>query len=271
MILALWVGAQPLAPTSAGAFPAPAPRPVDDLAFFTRVAANQSSTLKRLETFCFHQKFLMEKLSGDGDVQRREQRVDLVCHYDGVPLYRFLVISGKPTGARDSDPWPGIKRDENWRKQVNRAAERRERFAELLAEIPKAFTFTEQSKEIVDGIPTTVYLLRPKPGYKPISRTTEMLKHVTGRIWIHHESAQLVRLSATVEEDFNLWGGLALKVYKGATYEIWQRPIKGVWLPVFAEERWRARIGLIKTTAQHQRTERYDFFPNTEMLMAKTQ
>ncbi len=217
--------------------------------------------MKRLARFCFRQNLLYEKLGDDGAVTRSEQRQELVCHRDGVPLYRQLVVNGRPTGNREADPWPAIRDDENWRKQVRRAAEKTERFAEIIAEVPAAFDFSFQGRELVDGLQTVIYRLQPKPGYQARSTATEMLKHVTARAWVDPESAHMVRLQGRVEDDFNMWGGLLLKVRKGATYEMRQKPVNGTWLSVFTEERWHARVGVFKHLAQHLRIERSEFRP----------
>ena len=236
-------------------------RPADP-ALVERLVQNQRAAMKRVEQYLFRQHALDERLNEDRSVKRREEREEIVCFYDGVPLYKQLVINGRATGQRETDPWPSIKRDENWRKQVRRFDERRARYDRIIAEVPKAFSFTFEGEEAVDGHPATVYRLTPKPGYRATSRETEMLKHVTARAWVDERAGHMLRLAATVERDFDMWGGLLLKVHKGATYELCQKPFQGMWLPYFAEERWSVRIGLFKFLGQHLRTERSDFRPN---------
>lgn len=231
-------------------------------ALVERLVQNQRVAMKRVEQYLFRQHVLDEKFNEDRSVKRREERDEIVCFYDGVPLYKQLQINGRATGQRETDPWPSIKRDENWQKQVRRFDERRDRYDKIIAEVPGAFFFTFEGEEAVDGHPASVYRMTPRPEYRARSRETEMLKHVTARAWVDERAGHLLRLVATVDRDFDMWGGLLLKVHKGGTYELRQKPFQGVWLPYFAEERWSARIGLFKFLGQHLRTERDDFRPN---------
>ncbi len=240
-----------------------------DPAWVARLAANQQAAMRRVAESCFRQHIIEEKLNSEDQIIRREERNELVCYREGVPLYKQLVINGRATGQRENDGWPPARADENWRKEVRRAAERAERFRQIIAEVPKAFDFTRLGEETVDGRPTVVYRLTPKPGYQATSRPTEMLKRVTGRAWVDAGSAHMVRLVAVVEQDFDLWGGLVLKVRKGGTYELRQKPMNGVWMPYFAEERWHARIALFKHLGHHLRAERTDFHPAALSLAKK--
>ena len=195
----------------------------------------------------------------------------MVCHLDGVPLYKQLLINGKPTDQRETDPWSPIHNNDNWQKQVRRAAKRHQRFQVMIGEVPKAIDFTRLSEQVVDGRRTVLYRLTPKPGYRSTSRATELLKHITALCWVEPESAHVVRVQAQVERDFNIWAGLLLKVRRGATLEMRQRPVNGLWLPYFAEERWHLRIGLVKHQGYHKRVERDEFRPASQILAARRQ
>lgn len=232
-----------------------------DPALVAQVAANQQAAMNRLLQYCFRQNVLFEKLTDDGKVARRDRREEYVCFLDGVPLVRQLAMNGQPTGQAIDDAWPEIRPGENWQKQVRRAAERRQRDRDIIAEVPKAFDFTVAGEDLVDGRPATIYRLTPRPGYRAKSRAGEMLRHVTGRAWVDRETATMVRLQALVENDFVMWGGLLLKVRQGATFEMRQKLVSGNWLPDFADERWSARIGIFSNRAQHQQVERADFRP----------
>ena len=242
------------------------PAAAPDASLITRIVANQQAAMKRLLQFCFRQSILEEKLDGDDRIKNQEEREELVCHLDGVPLYKQLLINGQPTGQRETDSWPDIRKDNNWQKQVQRAAKRHQRYQTMIGEVPKAIDFARLGERMVEGRRTVLYRLTPKPGYRSKSRATELLRHITALSWVDPESAHVVRFEAQVTRDFNIWGGLLLKVRRGATMEVRQRPVNGVWLPYFAEERWHARIGLIKHQGYHKRVERSDFHPASQIL-----
>jgi len=242
--------------------PAPDGQAAVDPKLAERVAANMQASMKRLGRYCWRQQIVEEKITSSGGVSDSEERLEYVCHVDRVPIYKQLTINGKPTGQKAGDPWPEITDDANWRQQVQRAAQRHERYHQLIGQVPSAFNFAHVGEEMIEDRPVDIYHLTPKPGYRPVSRATEMLKHVEARAWVDRQAASVVRLEAAVLRDFNMWGGLALKVYKGGRYEIRQRPAGGVWLPYFAEERYRARVALFKHIGYHQRVERSEFMPS---------
>lgn len=237
-----------------------------DAAFINRLVANQTTALKALENYCYHQDYLNEKLSETGEIQRRDQRFEILCHQEGGLRSRPLTIGGKPTGAHDEDPWPPLKKDSGWLNQRARLAERNKRWLEQVSEVPRAAIFTPIREEVIDGRTTTLFRLTPNPQYKPKTRVGEMLTHLSGQAWLDMREAQMVRMIVGNDSDFDLMGGLLLKVRKGGSFEMRQRPFNGVWLTWYQEERWHARIALVKNIGQHQRLERSGFKPAAAVL-----
>lgn len=238
---------------------APAPQSSLDSGFINKLVENQQAALKALESYCYSQSYLYEKLSESDEVQRRDQRTEVLCQEEGGLRSRALTISGLPTGAREDDPWPPLVKDASWERQKAALAERNARWQELVSEVPRATIFTRLRDEVMDGRQTTLFHLAPDSRYRPRSRITELLAHVGGQAWIDMQAVEMVKLAVVVDSDFNLWGGLALKVRKGGGYEMRQRPVNGVWMPWYQDERWHARIALIMNTGQHQRIERSNF------------
>jgi hypothetical protein len=58
------------------------------------------------------------------------------------------------------------------------------------------------------------------------------LSHVTAKIWVDHESDQLVWGEAHVMSDISVGGGIVGKVYRGSRISMGQEEVApGIWLP----------------------------------------
>ena len=222
----------------------------------------QYRVFDHLQRHCYVQRILQEE-PGDDPGRKREERLEEVCFREGVPIYKQLVINGRPTGRKAEDPFPPPGNPEDWRKRVERVRETRKRDRELMGQVERAFRFQYVAESALEERPVWVVDLVPRPEYQATSRATEMLKHVAVRIWVDQETHHLAMLRARVESDFNIWGGLVAKVRRGGTFELRLKPFQGVWLPYFQELRWEIRIALVKNIGEHVRLERSDFRPQT--------
>lgn len=119
-----------------------------------------------------------------------------------------------------------------------RQAERRETVDAVLA----AYTFTYLGRERRNGRELVKLRFDPNPDYKHTSRATHMLAHATATVWIEPQAAQLARIEAELERDFNVGGGIFGKVYKGGRFVMEQAPVEnGAWLPVEVSYNFRGR------------------------------
>jgi len=116
---------------------------------------------------------------------------------------------------------------------------------------------------VMEGRPVLVIDFKPNPDYRAVSRTTELLKVVSGRAWIDRDTHYLMKIEAKTFKDFALWGGLVARVREGANLEMRQKLFEGVWLPYFLEERWEGKLAMIHRIGDHFRLERFDFARGT--------
>lgn len=232
--------------------------PADASALVRDAITLQRHVFENLEKHCFLQRILKEP-PGEESRSRREERLEEVCFRQGTPVYKVLTINGKPTGNKAGEPLAPPANPNDWRKRVERAQERRKRNRELLEQVLQAFRFQAVAESVLEGRPVVVVDMAPRPEFQATSRTTEMLKHVKGRIWIDRQTHHTMLFKAVVDSDFNIWGGLMAKVRRGATFELRQKPFNGVWFPYFQETRWEARVALVKNIGEHERLERLDF------------
>ncbi len=216
----------------------------------------QAKLFDEIEKHCFTMRIFQEE-PGEDPRRKQETRLEHVCFRDGVPVYNRLEINGKPTGVKMTDPFPPP--NDEWRKRAEKIREARKTQIDIAQQCLKAFHFASVNETVMDGRPVLVIDFKPDPNYKATSRTTELLRSVSGRAWIDRETHYLMKIEARTFRDFTLWGGLLARVREGAHLEMRQKIFDDVWLPYFLEERWEGKIAMVREAGDHFRLERFDF------------
>jgi hypothetical protein len=87
-------------------------------------------------------------------------------------------------------------------------------------------------REPIEGSPAIVLSFQPRPEYKPQSKLTNFLMHVSGRVWVNEANHQLVRLDAEVVDSVSY--GWFLGSLDEGTRLIAERWNVGndIWMPV---------------------------------------
>jgi len=231
--------------------------PPDQLAAVARDAVNKQARLfDDIEKHCFVLRINQEG-PGDDPKRKKETRLEHVCFRDGVPVYKRLEINGRLTGVKLEDPFPPP--NDEWRRRAERIREARKTQIDVIQQCLHAFTFTYVTETVMEDRPVFVLDFAPNPNYKAVSRTTEMLKSARGRAWVDKETHNVVRVQAHTFKDFNIWGGLLAKIEEGATFEMRQRPVGGVWLAYRLDLNWEGRLALVKRIGDKVHMERSDF------------
>jgi hypothetical protein len=134
--------------------------------------------------------------------------------------------------------------------------EKRERQrAEFVDATKDAFVPKWLGRETYAGHSCDVFELDPNPEFHPTSIFQSALSHVTAKIWIDHDSNQLVRGEARVTSDISFVAGIAGKVYRGSRVEIDQAEVApGVWLPTHYQYDFTGRKFLFPFS-EHQTIE----------------
>ncbi len=104
--------------------------------------------------------------------------------------------------------------------------------AEFLDAMKEAFLSKWLSADTRNGRECDVFELDPNPDFHPHSMFQNALSHVTAKIWVDHESDQLVRGEAHVMSDISVGGGILGKVYRDSRISMEQEEVApGIWLP----------------------------------------
>ena len=115
-----------------------------------------------------------------------------------------------------------------------------------------AYVVKWAGREMHGGYSCDVFNLTPNPDFHPRSMFQSALAHVSAKIWVEHDTNELVRGEAQVLSDISFGGGLLGKLYRGGTVSIEQAPVTpGVWLPTRTEYQFTGRKFLFPF-AEHQ-------------------
>src|SRR5205823_572451 len=128
------------------------------------------------------------------------------------------------------------------RKRVAQYENERRQDHALMGEMIKAFDFRLTGEEIVNGRRCFALDAKPKPGYKPPNRDTQVLKGMRGQMWVDAEQYQWVKVHAEVFQPVR-FGLFVAQVKPGTEFTLEQKPVEGnLWLPSHFSMNVKARV-----------------------------
>jgi hypothetical protein len=103
--------------------------------------------------------------------------------------------------------------------------------AETVDSTREAFVQQWVGRETLRGHNCDVVQLDQNPNFHPHSMLQEAVTHFTAKVWVDHDSNQLVHGEAHVIRDISVGGGILGKLYRGGVFSFDQAPVApGVWL-----------------------------------------
>jgi len=98
----------------------------------------------------------------------------------------------------------------------------------------------------LDGHSLYVIEATPRQGYQPQSRTTKVLAHIRGKLWVDTQDYHVLKAEVEVVDTFS-WGLFLVRVAKGSRAAFAQTLVNDeVWLPSHVLTSASARLGLLK-------------------------
>ena len=164
-----------------------------------------------------------------------------VIMIDGSPYNELIKANGHSLGPARAAAERRKLQQEIARRRRETPSERRQRVArynrerrqdnQLLEEMIKAIDFKVVGEDIVEGRRCFVLAGAPRPGYRPTSRDTKVLKGMRGKMWIDEQAYQWVKVDAEVFRPV-AFGLFIAKVEPGTEFTLEQQPFQGnLWLP----------------------------------------
>jgi hypothetical protein len=188
----------------------------------------------------------------------------------GNTYKRLIRIDGKPI-----DPAQLAKNDEKHRRdvlaQANESANaRRKREREnakqraeerqLIDEIFSLYDIRVVGRETLNGYPTIVATLEPRPKYSPRTDDARVMKKFRVRAWVHETDYQVVKIDAEAIGDLTFGWGIIGRLHKGARAVFERRKVNDeVWLPARVRLTGTGRAALFRKFAIDSVTEWFDY------------
>ena len=178
-----------------------------------------------------------------------------VAMIEGSPYNKLIAIDDRPLSAAQAASEDRKLRAEIERrrrespsarqKRVNEYQKERRQDHALLSEMAKAFDYKLAGNDTVNGRRCFLLEATPKPGYRPPSRETQVLKGMRGKMWVDAEQYQWVRVRAEVFHPVT-FGLFIARVSPGTEFTLEDAPVAGnLWLPSHFSMTLNARVLIV--------------------------
>src|SRR5579862_3138974 len=171
---------------------------------------------------------------------------------DGSPYQELTAVNDRPLSSdqkadeqRKLQEAIAKRKSESPQDRAQRIAkfqQDQKRDHELTQDLTKAFDFRLVGQGRMDGHEVYILDAKPRPGYQPDSKETQVLTGMRGKLWIDKKTFQWVRVQAEVIHPVSIEGFIA-RVEPGTRFELEKTPVAdGVWLSKHFSMRSRAKI-----------------------------
>lgn len=248
-------------------FPQISGEPLPDIPeLLKQLQANEDKTEELLETYSFTQKIVARELGKDGVLREKESETFQLSFYKGNRIRRLIEKNGKPLSERQ-------QADEDEKVQKN-LAEIEKRIAKKetesdennrrvsISETLRASLLKNPRRERFRGRDVVVFDFEPNPNFD-MKNAKSMLKFfgkVGGVMWIDEKDKQVVRLEASLFDNFKIGGGLLANLKKGATFTMEQERVNDeIWLPSLVDVNMSVKVFLVKGINLNQSVKSYNY------------
>ena len=185
---------------------------------------------------------------------KRTTKTYRVLMIEGSTYNELIAVNGRTLTAAQGQGEDQKVQQEIKRRHSESPSARQKRLTEyqnerrqdhvLMSEMVKAFDYTLIGEESVNGRRCFVLQAKPKPGYSPPNRDTQVLRGMRGQMWVDAEQYQWVRVHAEVFQPVR-FGLFFAQVKPGTEFTLEQKPVDGkLWLPSHFTMNVKARIFL---------------------------
>jgi len=229
-----------------------------------------------LRQYTFHERRQDVKVSKLGRVYLGPWREFEVYPSDvpGETYKRLVRVDGKPLPAAELDQRDAAHRQgvldrlaqieretptARARRQARRARDLREE-QEVIDDVFAVYDIRVIGRETVEGRPTLVTSLVPRPSVRTRSDAGKYLKKMRGRAWVNEADTQVVRVEMEAIEDLTFGLGLVGRMHKGSTV-MFRRALVNheIWLPAEARIKATGRAVIFRRFALETTTYFSDY------------
>ncbi|HEY0429179.1 MAG TPA: hypothetical protein VGC76_15470 [Pyrinomonadaceae bacterium] len=248
-------------------FPNISGEPLPDIQAFLRdLQANEDKIEAILENYSYTQKITARELGDDGRLREKESETYQLSFYKGNRIRRLIEKNGKPLGEKQQ-----ADEDEKVQKnlaEVEKRMARKEKDEDennrrvSIAETLRASLLKNPRREHFRGRDVVVFDFEPNPSFD-MKNAKSMLKFfgkVGGVMWIDAQDKQVVRVEASLFDNFKIGGGLLANLKKGATFMMEQERVnEEIWLPSSVDVNMSVKVFLVKGINLNQTVKYYNY------------
>lgn len=200
--------------------------------------------------------------------------------FEGYLIGRVYERNGKPLSAAELAEGEQAARKYVQEQKSMTPKERERRRAEAkkkndeedgwIQEFPNALTFKLLGEESINGRPTYLLEVNPKPGYQPKNIRAKVFEKLRGKVWIDKTDQEIAKADAEIFDTVAVGFGILGKVEKGTQFHLTRRRVAdGVWLQDSSHAKFNARV-VFKSMYQES-ISRYSDFKHRRDLELLTQ
>jgi hypothetical protein len=232
------------------ACPAPPP-PAEANAFVRGLVGAHRQREEALSRHSYDVTERRERLDEKGRVTRREIRDFEVFYVEGRPVRRLVARDGRRLEGREREREDARVQDLAEAIREGRVAT--EQPGVRLSRILERFDFTPREPEVVEGRCSLVFDFAAQPQDADLDGD-EVLRKLTGRLWVDEEEHAVVRLEARNTEGLRFAFGLGASVSTLSFGMGFTRMEDGVWLPRHLEAHAEGRKLLFRRFRERRTT-----------------
>ena len=218
---------------------------MDDL--LATAKARQAAVEDLRKTYTYVETETGDELDSHGNKKGTQSDAYQVWMVKGVTVRQHLAHNGQPLRPEEDK-----KEQDRVDKEVASIKDgsykaNKGNVSVSIATLLKVVTFSNERRVEINGRPTIVFDYRGNPEAKGGDLGLEIMKKLTGQVWLDEKDAALLRMQGTLAENFRVAGGLLVNVKAGSWFDLTTEQINGeIWFPQLLKAHVDGRILLFK-------------------------
>ncbi|HXS76853.1 MAG TPA: hypothetical protein VN753_11795 [Terracidiphilus sp.] len=171
-----------------------------------------------------------------------------ICETTDGAVARLIAVNDAPLSAADEQREqmrldqllndPGRQRHRKQGQDQDTA-----RAMKVLRSLPRAFVYEYAGVGPGPSGQVAKFRFRPNPRFDPPDLETQVLKQMTGELWIDPRQERVAKLDGRLQQDVDIGWGILGRLYKGGTIVIDQADVgEGQWRIVHFDMKMSARV-----------------------------
>jgi hypothetical protein len=145
-------------------------------------------------------------------------------------------------------------------KRVAKKARERQEEQDVIDDVFAVYDIAILGREALDGRPTIVTSLTPRPRARTRSDAGKFLKKIRGKAWVNEVDRQVVRAELEAVEDVTFGLGLLARMHRGSTITFRRTLVNNeIWLPAEARYRLVGKTLIFRKFSLESTTEFSDY------------